>query len=254
MKKIAKLLKADFNESSDLASIAAMLAGKGRGNDTLLAHITPKEAEDLKKQTNEATVEGKGEGIGAGAGTAIGGTLGAIAGSFIGGPVGTIAGGYLGAKAGEFVGGKVGKLGGQVVNYFSGDKKPPVDSAAPIASATNNNIIDTSTDPKEIEKALISTYPAKMQKDINIVNDVREEASIQAKVNSAKTGSDVSKTSTENNDMEREASKGTGGNNTVVSNNVSSNNTTKYVPMKASPRPESQGSALDRYQNRITVY
>jgi hypothetical protein len=29
MKKIAKLLKADFNESSDLVSISAMLAGKG---------------------------------------------------------------------------------------------------------------------------------------------------------------------------------------------------------------------------------
>jgi hypothetical protein len=67
-------------------------------------------------------------------------------------------------------------------------------------------------------------------------------------------GSDVAKTSTENNDMEREAGKGTGSNNTVVSNNVSSNNTTKYVPMKASPRPESQGSALDRYQNRITTF
>jgi hypothetical protein len=48
MKKIAKLLKADFNESSDLASIAAMLASKGRGRDTILAHITPDEAELLK--------------------------------------------------------------------------------------------------------------------------------------------------------------------------------------------------------------
>jgi len=56
MKKIAKLLKADFNESSDLASIAAMLAGKGRGNDTLLAHITPKEAEILKAAGGSGTI------------------------------------------------------------------------------------------------------------------------------------------------------------------------------------------------------
>ena len=42
-KKIARLLKADLQESSDLKSIAAMLAGKGRGGDTILAHITPKE-------------------------------------------------------------------------------------------------------------------------------------------------------------------------------------------------------------------
>jgi len=56
MKKIAKLLKADFNESSDLASIAAMLAGKGRGNDTLLAHITPREAEILKAAGGSGTI------------------------------------------------------------------------------------------------------------------------------------------------------------------------------------------------------
>jgi len=55
MKKIAKLLKADFNESSDLASIAAMLASKGRGRDTLLAHITPREAEILKAAGGSGT-------------------------------------------------------------------------------------------------------------------------------------------------------------------------------------------------------
>jgi len=56
MKKIAKLLKADFNETSDLAAIAAMLANKGRGNDTLLAHITPKEAEILKAAGGSGTI------------------------------------------------------------------------------------------------------------------------------------------------------------------------------------------------------
>jgi hypothetical protein len=55
MKKIAKLLKADFNESSDLASIAAMLASKGRGKDTILAHITPREAQLLKDMGGSGT-------------------------------------------------------------------------------------------------------------------------------------------------------------------------------------------------------
>jgi archaellum component FlaC len=67
------------------------------------------------------------------------------------------------------------------------------------------------------------------------------------------TGKDVAKTSTENADMERDASKG-GANNTVVSNNVSSNNTTKFMPSKPTPRPEYTGSALDRYSNKIAVY
>jgi hypothetical protein len=72
-------------------------------------------------------------------------------------------------------------------------------------------------------------------------------------VKATPVGANVAKTSTENADMGREAGKG-GGNNTVVSNNVSTNNTTTYVPIKAAPRSESQGSALDRYQNRVTVY
>jgi len=55
MKKIAKLLKADFNESSDLVSIAAMLQGKGRGKDTILAHITPREADILKAAGGSGT-------------------------------------------------------------------------------------------------------------------------------------------------------------------------------------------------------
>lgn len=66
-------------------------------------------------------------------------------------------------------------------------------------------------------------------------------------------GANVAKTSTENADMGREAGKG-GGNNTVVSNNVSTNNTTTYVPIKAAPRSESQGTALDRYQNRVSSF
>lgn len=56
MKKIAKLLKADINATSDLAEIARMLTSKGRGNDTLLAHITPREAEILKAAGGSGTI------------------------------------------------------------------------------------------------------------------------------------------------------------------------------------------------------
>ena len=40
----------------------------------------------------------------------------------------------------------------------------------------------------------------------------------------------------------------------VIMNNSSSNNNTSYVPMKSTPRPEYTGSALDRYQSRISTY
>ena len=55
-KQIARLLKADIQESSDLKSIAKMLSKKGRGGDTMLAHITPKEAKILKEAGGAGTV------------------------------------------------------------------------------------------------------------------------------------------------------------------------------------------------------
>jgi hypothetical protein len=55
-KQIAKLLRADIQDSSDLKSIAKMLSGKGRGNDTMLAHITPREMKILKAAGGSGTV------------------------------------------------------------------------------------------------------------------------------------------------------------------------------------------------------
>jgi hypothetical protein len=55
-KQIAKLLKASIQETSDLKEIAKMLSKKGRGGDTMLAHITPKEAALLKESGGAGTV------------------------------------------------------------------------------------------------------------------------------------------------------------------------------------------------------
>jgi hypothetical protein len=55
-KQIAKLLKASIQDSSDLKQIAKQLAGKGRGGDTMLVHITPKEAGMLKASGGAGTI------------------------------------------------------------------------------------------------------------------------------------------------------------------------------------------------------
>ena len=55
-KKLARLLRADIQETSDLKSIAKMLADRGRGGDTILAHITPKEVKILKAAGGAGTV------------------------------------------------------------------------------------------------------------------------------------------------------------------------------------------------------
>lgn len=55
-KQIARLLKADISMTSDLSAIAKMLEKKGRGGDTMLAHITRREAEMLKDMGGAGTV------------------------------------------------------------------------------------------------------------------------------------------------------------------------------------------------------
>lgn len=55
-KQIAKLLKSTIQDTSDLKQIAKTLAGKGRGGDSMLAHITPKEANILKAAGGAGTI------------------------------------------------------------------------------------------------------------------------------------------------------------------------------------------------------
>jgi hypothetical protein len=47
---IATLLKADLTTNMPLKMMAGLLRGHGRGRDTMLAHITPREAAKLKKE------------------------------------------------------------------------------------------------------------------------------------------------------------------------------------------------------------
>jgi len=68
-------------------------------------------------------------------------------------------------------------------------------------------------------------------------------------------GKDVMQTSIENVDMSREvAAAKSAPAPSIVSSNVSNNNSTSFVPIKPTPRPEYSGSALDRYQGRVSVY
>jgi hypothetical protein len=145
------------------------------------------------------------------------------------------------------------------------DKLSKATSVTPIGGETNskiNNLEAEATklgiDPNKARGtyeggALTKITDEVSGKEYPIAVPEESKARVQAARNLKGTGSEVAQTSTENADMSREANKG-GANNTVVSNNVSSNNTTKIVPMKANPRPEYTGSALDRYTSRIAVY
>jgi len=54
-KQIARLLRSELTVSDELSKIAKLLQSKGRGKDTILAHITPKEAQLLKERGGAGT-------------------------------------------------------------------------------------------------------------------------------------------------------------------------------------------------------
>ena len=55
-KQIARLLKTDMMGDLDLKSLAQLLRSRGRGNDTMLAHITAREAKRLKDEGGSGTI------------------------------------------------------------------------------------------------------------------------------------------------------------------------------------------------------
>jgi len=55
-KQIARLLKTDMMGDLDLKSLAQLLKSRGRGNDTMLAHITAREAKRLKDEGGSGTI------------------------------------------------------------------------------------------------------------------------------------------------------------------------------------------------------
>ena len=82
----------------------------------------------------------------------------------------------------------------------------------------------------------------------------KQTAAVEPKTTGTTVGPEVAKASTENADLNREASRGTTNVTPIVSNSSSTNNNTSYVPVKPTPRNEKGGSALDRYQDRVSAF
>jgi len=77
----------------------------------------------------------------------------------------------------------------------------------------------------------------------------------QASVSPAPTStSDVAQTSVENQSLRDEISTSKGSTQPIVSNNVTNTSTNNYIPIKADPRPNNRGSALDNYIGRVSTY
>ncbi len=56
MARLTKVLKTDVMADLDLKGLAQVLRSHGRRGDTVLAHITPKEAAKLKREGGAGTI------------------------------------------------------------------------------------------------------------------------------------------------------------------------------------------------------
>jgi hypothetical protein len=111
------------------------------------------------------------------------------------------------------------------------------------------------------EKSAKEIYLSKTEArspDPQLSRDIKEH---EARVKNApnvepvkRPGSELGNLSLEYNDQMRETAQSKPSPAPLIMNNSSSNNSTSYVPMKSTPRPEYTGSALDRYQSRISTY
>lgn len=100
----------------------------------------------------------------------------------------------------------------------------------------------------EAEKLMASI---KSQRDVAPIMSPEESLT---PVSPGAKGLALAKDSVENRDLAREATRTTAPTMPIVSSSVNNVNTTSYVPIKASPRPERSSSALDRYNDRIAAY
>lgn len=114
------------------------------------------------------------------------------------------------------------------------------------------NITD-STSGKE-HKIEISEKDKRSVEAARSMRAMNERSGQLAAAASASMGSEVSRQSTENSDLTRETNMRQSAVQPIISSNVSNNNTQSFVPIKPSPRSERSGSALDRYNDRVSAY
>ena len=237
--------------------------------------ITPEQAAAERKEIgNAATIEKRGaigEGTGMTAGAIAGAKAGAALGTFVGGPIGTAVGGVAGGAIGAFAGSKAGRVVGEYGEKAYDTAKEYGGKAADVIAEQSGKAYDAAKEyggraveaAKNVKerafsalgnfftgpsaKNTVSTTPQVAR----IIPSTQTQNVVPGSIK--QTGITMAKESVENNELMRNPVS-SGGSNSIVSNTISNNNTNTYIPIKATPRPEYTGSALDRYQTRISVF
>lgn len=233
--------------------------------DSMKGEIDVEYKKDLTKEVSED--------VGNLSGTIAGGFLGAKIGS-VAGPVGSIGGGILGSIIGGVSGTEAGKHVGAFLN--ENDVGEIIDSTKKQALETletakekyekAKEFVQTDLIPEASKK--IETFITTIKEGIN-VDSIREKtasglgklkeiiepetSSQAAKMIGSQPGKFVQDTIKE---VEKLTEKTAGGDDSkvLVNNIVNNQSTNNYIPMKATPRAEHTGSALDRYTDRLSMF
>lgn len=247
--------------------------------------ITPVEADKAKQQITEIhekemikTISEEGGGI---TGSLAGGALGVKLGSFLG-PVGAIGGGIAGSVAGSFIGSN---LGQKAVKYYQENN---VGEMIDKASAKASNYFEEAKDKfrnakdyvqtelipegsKKIDKFIssvkegfnIDSIKKKASEKIDSIEKVVEPKELLNKLIEPDTISSAAKfigeqpgkfISEVSKKLEDKGQVVTDAGKTLVNNIVNNQSTNNYIPMKGTPRAEYNGSALDRYTDRLSMF
>ncbi len=245
--------------------------------DLASGNITQLQADSMKGeievQYKKELTKDVSEDVGNLSGTIAGGFLGAKIGSMAG-PVGSIGGGILGSIIGGVSGTEVGKQVGAYLNEHNVDeiiddtKKKAVETleTAKEKYEKAKEFIQTDLLPEASKK--IESFITTIKESVN-VDKIREKtadglgklkeiiepetSSQAAKMIGSQPGKFVQDTIKE---VEKLTEKAAGGDDSkvLVNNIVNNQSTNTYIPMKATPRAEHTGSALDRYTDRLSMF
>lgn len=228
--------------------------------------------EELEGEYKRDLTKNISEDVGNISGTIGGGVLGAKLGS-VAGPIGTIGGGILGSVIGGVAGSEAGKSVGEFLNDNNIDeiiddtKKKAIETLESAKEKYNKakDFIQTNLLPEASKK--IESFVSTIKESIN-VDKIREKAasgleslkeiiepdtqSQASKIIGSQTGKFVTDSvkeieTTKDNDKKDDSK-------VFVNNVVNNQSNNNYIPMKATPRAEYVGSALDRYTDRLSSF
>ena len=129
--------------------------------------------------------------------------------------------------------------------------------AKPAKTVAGKKDVTAKMDDNQVGVMQPAAAEGKLSSDPQMDQDIRANQKRVAEVTPSKPSpksSELSTSSLEYTDLDRERSQSKPAPAPIIMNNSSNNSTTKIMPMKADPRPSDRGSAYERHLERTSAY